>query len=30
MEILPHQWSVDKLKKAGDDIDAKGASVKLG
>jgi hypothetical protein len=30
MEILPHEWRLDKLKRAKDDVDAKGVSVKLG
>jgi hypothetical protein len=30
MEILPHEWRLDKLKKAGDDVDAKGGPVRLG
>ena len=30
MEILPHEWRLDKLKKVGEDVDVKGASVKLG
>ncbi|HKN88617.1 MAG TPA: hypothetical protein VJV04_17260 [Nitrospiraceae bacterium] len=30
MEILPHEWRLDKLKKVGEDIDVKGACVKLG
>lgn len=30
MEILPHEWRLDKLKKVGEDVDVKGAAVKLG
>jgi hypothetical protein len=30
MEILPHEWRLDKLKKVGEDVDVKGLSVKLG
>lgn len=30
MEILPHEWRLDKLKKVGEDVDVKGEPVKLG
>ena len=30
MEILPHEWRLDKLKKAREDLDVKGGPVRLG
>lgn len=30
LEILPHEWRLDKLKKAGGDVDLKGGGVAFG